>query len=45
MKVDGRTEVYGVVGYPVQHSLSPVFQNKAFEYHSINALYVPFEVR
>jgi len=45
MNLDGKTEVYGVVGYPVKHSLSPVFQNRAFEYHSINAVYVPFEVK
>ncbi len=45
MNLDGKTEVYGVIGYPIKHSLSPVFQNRAFEYHSINAVYVPFEVR
>ncbi|MFN3946583.1 MAG: shikimate dehydrogenase [Aquificaceae bacterium] len=45
MILDGRTEVYGVVGYPIKHSLSPVFQNKAFEYFSLKAVYVPFEVK
>lgn len=45
MNLDGKTEVYGVVGYPIKHSLSPVFQNRAFEYFSINAVYVPFEVK
>lgn len=45
MNLDGKTEVYGIVGYPIKHSLSPVFQNRAFEYFSINAVYVPFEVK
>lgn len=45
MTISGKTQVYGVVGYPVKHSLSPVFQNKAFEYFSLDAVYVPFEVK
>ncbi len=45
MTLDGKTQVYGILGYPVRHSLSPVFQNKAFEHFSINAVYVPFEVK
>ncbi len=45
MTLDGKTQVYGILGYPVKHSLSPVFQNKAFEHFSINAVYVPFEVK
>ncbi|RMG99215.1 MAG: shikimate dehydrogenase, partial [Aquificota bacterium] len=45
MTLSGKTQVYGVVGYPVKHSLSPVFQNRAFGYFSIDAVYVPFEVK
>ncbi|MDQ7037789.1 MAG: shikimate dehydrogenase [Aquificota bacterium] len=45
MNITGRAEVYGVIGYPVKHSLSPVFQNSAFSYLGIEAVYVPFEVR
>ncbi len=45
MTLDGKTWVYGVVGYPISHSLSPVFQNQAFRHFSINAVYVPFEVK
>ncbi|MEJ5338479.1 MAG: shikimate dehydrogenase [Aquificaceae bacterium] len=45
MTLDGRTQVHGILGYPVKHSLSPVFQNRAFEHFSINAVYVPFEVK
>ena len=45
MEIDGKTEVYGIFGYPVKHSKSPVFQNVAFSFHNINAVYVPFEVK
>lgn len=44
MNVRGSTEVYGVIGFPVKHSLSPVFQNAAFSYLGIDAVYVPFEI-
>lgn len=37
--------LYGVIGYPVSHSLSPVFQQAAFDYTQIEAAYVPFEIR
>ncbi len=45
MNLSGKTEVYGIVGYPVKHSLSPVFQNALFEHFSLDAVYVPFEVK
>ncbi len=41
--IKGDTDIYGVIGYPVKHSLSPVFQNSAFQELSINAVYVAFE--
>jgi shikimate dehydrogenase len=43
--IKGDTKVYGIVGYPVEHSLSPVFQNRAFEYMGLRAVYVPFPVK
>jgi shikimate dehydrogenase len=36
-------KVYGVLGNPIQHSLSPVMHNAAFEASGVNALYVAFE--
>ena len=45
MKLSGKTEVYGVIGYPVKHSLSPPMQTKAFQSLGIDAIYVPFEVK
>jgi shikimate dehydrogenase len=36
--------VYGIFGYPIGHSLSPVMHNTAFAYHGLDAVYVPFAV-
>lgn len=36
--------LYGIIGYPVAHSLSPVFQQAAFDATGSNAAYVPFEI-
>jgi 3-dehydroquinate dehydratase / shikimate dehydrogenase len=44
-KVDRQTRVYGVIGDPVGHSLSPVMQNAGFQARRINAIYLPFLVR
>jgi 3-dehydroquinate dehydratase/shikimate dehydrogenase len=43
-RVNTQTAVYGVVGDPVGHSLSPLIHNKAFRKRGINALYLPFRV-
>ncbi|ACO04504.1 MAG TPA: shikimate dehydrogenase [Persephonella sp.] len=43
--INGETEVYGIFGYPVKHSKSPLFQNAAFSYLGINAVYLPFSVK
>lgn len=42
--INRETAVYGVVGMPIGHSLSPRIHNAAFKALSINAVYVPFEV-
>jgi 3-dehydroquinate dehydratase/shikimate dehydrogenase len=44
-RVDRGTSVYGVIGNPVGHSLSPQMQNAGFQARRINAVYVPFLVR
>jgi len=38
--VDAATQVYGVVGDPVGHSLSPIMMNAAFRRETVNAVYV-----
>lgn len=42
--LSGRTAVYGIVGYPVTHTLSPAIQNAAFQRAGIDACYVAFPV-
>jgi len=44
MVLTGKTKLYGVIGNPVKHSLSPVFQNVGFSLLGIDAVYLPFEV-
>jgi shikimate dehydrogenase len=39
--VDGKTEVYGIIGWPVSHSLSPAIHNRAFRELGLNKIYVP----
>jgi len=43
--IDQHTVLYGVVGWPVEHSLSPVMHNAAFAAAGINAVYLAFPVR
>jgi 3-dehydroquinate dehydratase/shikimate dehydrogenase len=40
-----RTRVYGVIGDPIGHSLSPVLHNTAFISSKIDAVFLPFLVR
>src|SRR5438309_6668378 len=40
-----RTRVYGVIGDPVGHSLSPLLHNTGFATRSVDAVYLPFLVR
>ena len=36
--------MYGVIGDPVGHSLSPLIHNAAFQEAKLNAMYIPFRV-
>lgn len=42
--LSGSTSVYGILGNPVAHSMSPRMHNAAFRYLEIDAIYLPFEV-
>jgi 3-dehydroquinate dehydratase/shikimate dehydrogenase len=44
-RIDQQTEVLGIIGKPVGHSLSPQIHNAAFAAAGVNAVYIPFEVR
>jgi 3-dehydroquinate dehydratase/shikimate dehydrogenase len=43
-EIDADTQIYGVMGDPVAHSLSPLVHNHAFRGAGVNAVYVPFRV-
>ena len=43
--LDAQTDVYGLIGSPVAHSLSPHMHNAAFAAAGLNKIYIPFEVR
>lgn len=43
--ISGKTRVCGVIGDPIEHSMSPVMHNAAFKELGLDYLYVPFQVR
>jgi len=43
--VDQATQVYGVAGDPVEHSLSPVMMNAAFRRETVNAVYLALHAK
>ena len=43
--IDAQTELYGVIGNPIQHSLSPMIHNGAFKRLGRNAVYLAFEIK
>jgi shikimate dehydrogenase len=42
--ISGKTRVYGLVGHPVRHSLSPAMYNALFARFGIDAVYVAMDV-
>jgi 3-dehydroquinate dehydratase / shikimate dehydrogenase len=44
-QVDAATRVYGVVGDPVAHSLSPAIMNAAFRRENVNAVYLALHAK
>ncbi len=42
--IQGTTQIYGVIGEPISHSLSPLLHNPAFAALEIDAVYVTFRV-
>jgi shikimate dehydrogenase len=42
--IDASTEVYGVFGNPIAHSMGPVMHNAAFEDRGLNAVYLAFRI-
>ncbi|WP_373499682.1 shikimate dehydrogenase [Desulfococcus sp.] len=42
--IDTQTRLYGVIGHPVAHSLSPAMHNRAFQAAGYNGVYLAFDV-
>lgn len=45
VRIDGATRLTGIIGYPVEHSLSPLIHNAAFQALSLNWCYLPLPVK
>lgn len=45
MKISPATKIVGVFGYPIAHTLSPLFQNAAFKELGFDFVYLPFLVK
>jgi shikimate dehydrogenase len=45
LTITGKTKLLGIIGNPVEHSLSPVMQNTAIAKLNLDYLYIPFPVK
>ncbi len=43
--ISGKTSVCGIIGDPIEHTISPAMHNAAFKELGIDYLYVPFRVK
>ncbi len=43
-EITGSTRVFGVIGHPVGHTLSPLMMNAAFKERGLDCIYLPFHV-
>ncbi len=44
MIISGKTKIYGIFGYPVEHTFSPGMHNAGFKKLGMDACYVPFAI-
>lgn len=44
MVIEGSTQLFGVIGNPISHTLSPIMHNAALKTLNINAVYIPCHV-
>jgi shikimate dehydrogenase len=42
--ITGKTKCIGILGWPVEHSMSPLMQNAAFAANELNYVYIPMPV-
>lgn len=45
MVISGKTKVYGVIGDPIEHTLSPALHNAAFEASQMDCVFLSFKVQ
>jgi shikimate dehydrogenase len=45
MTITGKTRVCGVIGNPIEHSLSPIMHNAAFEARKLDFVFLAFRVK
>jgi len=45
MVISGKTRVYGVIGDPIEHSLSPAMHNAAFNHLKLDCVFLAFRVK
>ncbi|MDP7415708.1 MAG: shikimate dehydrogenase [Dehalococcoidales bacterium] len=43
--ISGKTKICGIIGDPIEHTMSPVMHNAAFKELGIDGWYLPFRVR
>ena len=44
-KINRNTAIYGLVGFPAMHSVSPHIHNAGFAHLDLDGVYIPFEVK
>lgn len=44
MDISATTNIYGIFGHPVSHSLSPIMHNRAFEGLGLDCVYLGFDI-
>ncbi len=45
MRISGKTRVCGVIGNPIEHTLSPAMHNAAFEHLKLDYVFLAFKVK
>ena len=45
MTINAKTDLFAVIGDPIEHSLSPVMHNCAFKHTEYNGAYLAFNVK
>lgn len=44
VNISGKTQICGIIGDPIEHTISPAMQNAAFKQSGLDFIYVPFKV-